>query len=75
MQHVGDLAEEGADADVDAERQARHLSPLAERHRLRRKERGQVVDAEEAEVFQRVQGLRLSGARQAADDDHRGPDG
>ncbi len=48
LQHVADLAEEGPDANVDPQRQARHLPALAERDGLRREERRQVVDAEEA---------------------------
>ncbi len=75
LQHVAHLAQEGADAHVDAEREAGHLAPLAERDRLRRQERRQVVDAEEAEVLEGVERLRLSRARQAADHDDRRPGG
>ena len=75
LQHVAHLAEEGAHAHVDAERDARHPAALAERDGLRREQRRQVVDAEEPEVLERVQRLRLARAREPGDDDDGGADG
>ncbi len=70
LEHVAHLAQERAHPHVDAQRHARHPAPLAQRDRLGAEQRGQVVDAEEPEVLQRVQRLRLAGPRQARHDHH-----
>ena len=67
-----DLAEERANAHVDAERDARDAAVLAERDGVGRERGRQVVDAEEAEVLERVERGRAPGAGEAGDDDdHR----
>src|SRR5258708_7201437 len=67
------FAEEGAPAAVDPQRRARHPSALAESDGLRREGRREVVDAEEAEVLERVERLGLAGAREPGHDDDGGP--
>src|SRR5437764_4852991 len=69
----GELAQESALSDVDDERGAFDVRAVvvfgADEARKRRQERErQVVDAEVAEVFERVRGRRHAGTAQARDD-------
>jgi hypothetical protein len=57
LQDVLGLAEKLANSHVDAERDACHPAALAQRNRFRGKKRRQIVDAEKAKIFERVQRL------------------
>jgi hypothetical protein len=73
LQDVAHFTQECPYADVDSQREAGHLTAFTKGDRLRSEERRQVVDAEEAQILEGVKRLRLSRARNAADDDDRRP--
>ncbi len=69
--HARKLAEETALADVDDQRHFRQDRAFTARQRGERRHelRGEIVDAEVAEVLQRANRLRLAGARESGEHD------